>query len=64
MFAVLQALMLPLMAVAFYMTFKYLKEMFVKPSVENLLDLIFSICTFILCLVVTGLIQINETGIL
>lgn len=61
---VLQVLMLALMAVSAYFTVYYFFYTVKNISWANIKDLLFSVCTLLLCLVVTGAIQLNTiTGI-
>lgn len=61
---ILQFLMLPIMAISFYFTIYHTLKMVTSPSISNFKDLIFSICTFILALAITGAISLSGvTGI-
>ena len=61
---ILQVLMLPIMAISFYFTIYYTLKMLTSPSVSNFKDFIFSLCTLILSLAITGAITLSEvTGI-
>lgn len=65
----LQCFMLFMMALSMFYTFTYTVILLKQLSSGNLTwttvkDLMFSICTFILGAIVTGLIQFSLTGIL
>ena len=65
----LQCFMLFMMALSMFYTLAYSVALFKQLSCANLTwttvkDLMFSICTFILGAIITGLIQFSLTGIL
>ena len=62
--AVLQTLMLAVIALALYMTLAQLISLFKNPTWTTLKDILFSVCTFFFGLAFVGIIQITQTGIL
>ena len=61
---ILQVAMLPIMAISAYFTIYFTLKMVTSPSISNFKDLIFSICTLVLSLAITGAITLsNVTGI-
>ena len=65
----LQCLMLMVMLLAFYYTFVSLFEIGNQMysgifKWDTVKDLIFSVCTFLLGTIITGMIQYNSTGLM
>ncbi len=61
---ILQVAMLPIMAISAYFTIYFTLKMITSPSISNFKDLIFSLCTFVLSLAITGAITLSDvTGI-